>query len=254
MNLEAVHIQNALQRELAKRCEENPKYSLRSFATTLGISHTLLSLVISGKRSPSRKLQRRIRELLGPETMAAAATPLTDPQHQGKAHVVRYEQIALDSFSLISEWHHYAILSLLEIADAKFESRWIAKRLGITQAQAKLAMERLQRMGLVAKIQGRWKQSVNPIRVENEISTSATRKFHRQLLAKATESLESDPMEMRDFSSTTIAMDPKLVPYAKERIRKFRRELSDELERSDTPKEVYHLSVQLFPLSKSKGE
>jgi DNA-binding MarR family transcriptional regulator len=250
MSLEAVHIKQALQQELARRCEANPKYSLRSFAAALGISHTLLSLVISGKRNPSGKLQRRIRDLLGPEVMTQMAGSQSPIKTSGT--VVRYEQISLDTFSFISEWHHYAILSLLEIADSKFDSRWIAKRLGITQAQAKLAMERLERVGMISKINGQWKQVVKPLKVENEISTSATRKFHRQLLSKAAESLEEDSVEVRDFSSTTIAIDSKLIPYAKERIRKFRRELCEELEKSSAPKEVYHLSVQIFPLSRKE--
>jgi hypothetical protein len=45
-------------------------------------------------------------------------------------------------------------------------------------------------------------------------------------------------------------MNPKNVPYAIERIRAFRRQLTDELEVMDESEEVYNLTVQLFPSSR----
>ena len=49
-------------------------------------------------------------------------------------------QMTLDSFAFISDWFHYGILSLLEIAGARFEARWVARHLGITEIEAKSAI------------------------------------------------------------------------------------------------------------------
>ena len=54
------------------------------------------------------------------------------------------------------------------------------------------------------------------------------------------------------MSSMTLAIDPKLVPIAIKEIRKFRRKLTKFLESAAPAKEVYELSVQLFPISKGK--
>jgi uncharacterized protein (TIGR02147 family) len=151
---------------------------------------------------------------------------------------------------MISDWFHYAILSLLELPDSKFESRWISKRLGISILDAKLAIDRLQRLGLVEKNEaGRWQQAGKPLKIENSLSTAATRKFHKQLLVRASESIDKDPIGNRDFSSTTFAMAPALIPYARQRIQKFRRELTAELESKGTPETVYFMTVQMFPVS-----
>ncbi len=49
----------------------------------------------------------------------------------------------------------------------------------------------------------------------------------------------------------TLAMDPEMVPYAIEKIKKFRRILADELEKAKPGKEVYNLTIQLFPVTSS---
>jgi uncharacterized protein (TIGR02147 family) len=162
--------------------------------------------------------------------------------------------MSLDSFALVSDWHHYAILSLLEIPGARSDARWIARRLGISEVEAKGAMERLMRMEIIEKVDGRWRQAVGPIRIGNNVPTAATKKFQKQLLLKAIESLENDPNEIRDFSSMTIAMDSAQIPYARERIRAFRRQLAEELEAKGSPDRVYEVTMQVFPVSQSLKE
>src|SRR4051794_29725601 len=53
-----------LQNELTRRCAKNPRYSLRAFAKALGMSHTVLSLVLSGKRPLSRKAALQVASAL----------------------------------------------------------------------------------------------------------------------------------------------------------------------------------------------
>lgn len=245
-----------IQNELAERCRKNPRYSMRAFARASGVSHTVLSLVLSQKRPLSTKAAAKLADFLDLDParrklfLGQRTSDLNQSLLERSKSGTDYEQISLDVFDVISDWYHFAILSLLELEDAKFEARWIAKNLRISEMQAKLAMERLQRLGLVSFLSdGRWKQTGKPIAVENKNSTASTRRFHKQLLAKAGESLENDSVEVRDFSSITFSMDPVHVEYAKKRIQAFRRELSEELESKGSPRAVYNLTVQLFPVT-----
>jgi uncharacterized protein (TIGR02147 family) len=77
---------------------------------------------------------------------------------------------------------------------------------------------------------------------------SSIRKNHAQCLELALDALERVPIELRDFSGMIIAADPELLPEAKQRIRALRREITEILE-GGKKKEVYRLSIQLFPLS-----
>lgn len=248
----ALDAKTILERELKRRCEANPRYSMRAFAQGLGVSHTALSLILSGARPPSRKMVALISERLGLspqekwELLISRATG-----EVSKGEVLQFDQISLDQFELLSDWYHYAILSLLELPKTKFEAKWLAKRLNISETQAKLSIDLLKRLNLVEEAtRGRWRQRGGPIKVENNVSTSATRKHHRQLLERAIHSLENDPFELRDFSAMTFVMDVKSIPYAKERIRSFRRELMQELETRGRPDEVYRLAVQIYPVTR----
>ncbi|MGK5081763.1 DUF4423 domain-containing protein [Bdellovibrionota bacterium FG-1] len=254
-----------LQRELERRCKANPRYSLRAFAKALELSPTILSLVLSGKRPLSRQAAHRIADRLSlrsdeclalldwantkPLRRALAPPPSSSPLNETSVY-----QMSLDSFALISDWYHYAILSLLEIPGAQFEASWIARHLGISHIEATAAMERLQRMEIVDQVDGRWKQATAPIRIGNNVPTAATKKFQKQLMLKAIESIENEPEENRDFSSMTFAIDPAQIPYAREEIRKFRRTLAQDLEARGSPKRVYQFTVQIFPVSQPLKE
>lgn len=249
-----------LRYEFSKRAKKNPGYSLRAFAKHLNVSHTLLSLFLNGHRNISSKMVEKIAERLqySPDKIAKMLESLSDgasvkkkSKNKYEVAAASYKKISLDQFSLISEWQHYAILSLLEISDTELTPEFIAKRLNISPLMAKLSIQRLMKFELIERTDdGRYRQSSGPIVVENTTSTVWTRKFQQQLISKAVESLQNDPIELRDFSSTTFAMDSQHIPYAVKRIREFRRGLTRELEAFGSPQEVYNLTVQIFPTSK----
>lgn len=251
-----------LQTELTRRIQRNPRYSLRRFAQALGISHTVLSLVMSGKRPLSKKAAARVSDFLGlgpQERDRLIANRARGKNGEARGVVLQASesetyQMSLDTFAVVSDWYHLAILSLLDIPSSRFEARWISIRLGISEIEAQAAIDRLQRLELVEKAEGRWRQSGHPIRFDNRDSTASTRKYHTQLLARAQESLERDDVAFRDFTSITLAIDPKDMEFAKQRIREFRRGLAAELEKRGSPKQVYSLNIQLFSLSQTTEE
>ncbi|MES2855815.1 MAG: TIGR02147 family protein [Bdellovibrionota bacterium] len=229
---------------LDERCKKNPGYSLRAFARSSGISHTVLSLVLSGKRTLAKKSAAKLADYL---ELAPEERNLLLKQQQTPAE---FDTLSLDAFNTISDWYHYAILSMLELPEAKFEARWISKRIGISILDAKLAIERLQRLGLVEEVEsGCWRQAGRPIKIENSLSTVATRKFHKQILGRAVESLDKDSIAVRDFASMTFAMDSSQVAYASKKIQAFRRELTAELESKGSADAVYYMTTQLFPVT-----
>lgn len=241
-----------------KRQNKNPSYSLRAFAKSLGISHTALSLIFSGKRDINSKLIAKVADKLDLSFrqrklfLAEHNHGLTSKDNENTEET--FNLIDEDQFNLISEWQHYAILSLLETKDFKMDYDWIAKRLGISSLLAKSSIERLFRLKLIAKnSKGKWEQAGGYIRPNNNQSTAARKAFHQQLIKQAYKSLKNDPFELRNHSAITFAMNPKDIPYAMERLKKFRIELSEELENMSTKEEVYNLCLQLFPVSRRQS-
>jgi uncharacterized protein (TIGR02147 family) len=171
-----------------------------------------------------------------------------------------FQQITLDSYAIISDWYHYAILELIRVRDFQPNIAWVAKSLGITKSEANIAVERLKRVGLLEITEkGQWKDQTaegKATNIHGDFTSGAARKLQKQVLEMSLRALEEMPStELRNHTSLTLAVHPEDLPLAKEKIKNFRRELAELLESNKNPTEVYHVNVSLYPVTKlSQGE
>ncbi|RYZ68697.1 MAG: TIGR02147 family protein, partial [Proteobacteria bacterium] len=148
--------------------------------------------------------------------------------------------------------YYFAVFNLLPLEDFEGCPFWISKRLRITTTEAKQALERLERIGMIARnLEGHYFQTQNDFKTTSDLADLSIRQGHYQNLDLARRSLDEDAVLERDFSEITMAIDPQDLPMAKEKIKKFRRELCTELE-SKRRREVYRMCVQLFPLTRNE--
>jgi len=250
-----VNPRQLLLEELERRCQTNPRYSLRAFAKALNLSPSALSMILRGERGLSKNLASQVSKKLGldPQMSESFIRNALKRKKSINPESYKFNQLSLDRFAVISEWYHFAILSLIETKDFKPVIAWISTRLEISLAEARAGVERLVRLNLLDTTKEKWKQIGDPIFLDNDKSTAATRRFQSQVLERAIFSLENDPMELRELNSVTIAIDPRQVDYAKKKIKDFLIELMNELEAKGPRREVYHLSTQLYPVSKNRG-
>ena len=249
--LDFYECQSLLLRELNYRKERNPNFSLRAFAKLLCISPAQLSQLISGKRRLTERQALKIAEKLSMSPnerieILRNIRPDFIPKDDSPTEV--FQILEDDQFKLISEWYHYAILSLGDLKNCKADTRWITKRLGISELQAIDAFSRLKRMGIIKIIGGKFKQVSKPLFTSSDRASIYIRRYHQKNLSLASEKLEIIPVEKRDFSSMTFAVNTKKLSIAKKLIQDFEKRLCKELEAGDKS-EVYTLSVQLFPLT-----
>lgn len=256
-----------LKTSLAERISKNPHYSLRSFAKGLGISPAMLSLVHHKKRNLNQSNAMRIAKRLG----------LTGNEAEYFCYLVQYEaakspeakelalerinnlnpsreitSLSLDAFKVISQWYHFPILQLLRLDNFEFQSKNIAKALGITAVEAESALERLVRLGILEEKDGAYKRLKNDLRVQSEEKNEALRAFHKQMLIKAIESLETQSTKEKYVGSQTIAIDLQQLPQARKHIDGFFEQMNAIFRKSAEPTEVYHLGVQLFRITRPK--
>jgi uncharacterized protein (TIGR02147 family) len=159
------------------------------------------------------------------------------------------QDLAEDEFRLISDWYHFAILTLGHIPN-RANAVWIAEQLGIKATVAREAFSRLQRLGLVRIVKGQFRQSSKPLTIKSEVPSAAIRKYHLQNLQLAAEKLERVPLKEREFSSITMAIRPEQMMKAKKMIEEFKQRLCNELESAGRPLQVYTLAIQMFPITK----
>jgi len=252
-----------LKEELAKRCERNPNYSLRAFSKACNLSPGELSQILSEKRVPSYKCAKKIMRGLDltPKEETQFLSSLADKhQRRGLKKLSRAfkdlkkvpapKTINIDLFRVIGDWYHYAVLMLTYTEGFKNDSKWIASQLSITELEAKLAIERLLKVGLIKEKNGTLiGTNENITTADKHLTTPALKRHTKQSLEKAIFSLENDPIEDRSHTYMSMAIDPNKINEAKKLIEEFTNKMSSYLE-SGRRTRIYEFGVYLYPLQK----
>lgn len=241
-----VELRVLLYEELLKRKNRNPAYSLRSFARDLGISKTALGDEVNGVR----RLSISSIEVVG-KALKFSDELVEDLKKDFREtyNNQTWTLIEGDELSFIEDWYYMGILSLAKLDEAKYCTSWIKDRLGISTSEAELALNVLSGQGFIENNDGRLVRKVKPLMTSVDIPSTSIREGHRQSLMKATEALDEVPVEFRDFTAVTYAIDSKKIKEVKEMVLKFHQKLGVMLE-DGVPDQVYRLNIQFFPLTK----
>ncbi|QQR82013.1 MAG: DUF4423 domain-containing protein [Deltaproteobacteria bacterium] len=96
---------------------------------------------------------------------------------------------------------------------------------------------------------GRLKQTVDKITTSPEMGMLALINFHREMLRKASESLEKHRTADRDISALTISVSKKQYEKIRERLNQVRREIHSMADTPEDKEVIYQINLQAFPLS-----
>lgn len=243
-----------LQKIFAERSRKNPKYSLRAFANSLELDSSTLSAILRGKRPLTTKMALKLIDRLEIEDPLQMQLLLMGTiGGKEAAQKIEYSEFDMASAEVIGSWEHFAILSVLELSKVKSDTKSIAKRLNIPMGVAMEALYRMEKLGLITKQDTQWKLTGKNMSTPNNIPNAKIRAAHRQHIERAIESLEKDPVDSRDITGITMAINSNKINDAKRLIQDFRRRLSAFLEAGNRDS-VYRLNVQLFPLTQENSK
>jgi uncharacterized protein (TIGR02147 family) len=244
-----------LQTELGRRCTRSPRYSLRAFARFLRVDHATLSQILRGKRPLTGRTVEKLGGRLGLERKAldhyVAHLHLANRLPE-KATLREAHQLALDAASVISHWHHYAILELLRLNSFKPDTRWIARVLGLAPDEVNVALTRLVRLGLLEMTEhARWTDKSGDAPAGIEGFTHATiQRLAEQVRTLCLAATAGGADERWEHCSTTLAINSDHLPAVRSLLAKFRRSLFALLDQDGPRDDVYQIEISLFPLTK----
>ncbi len=240
--------------------------SLRGFARIAGISHSYLSRVMNSQKTLSIASASKISQILDmtPEEEAhlmrlVARDQLAENSRSGqqlRARILKTKRspqnkVTLDNFKAVAEWHHFAILALLNTKEFRGTGRWIGERLGIPHEIAKESFERLVKLGFIRKENGKYvAMNDGDIETPHDVASQAVRENHRQHLHLAGLALTSLPPEQLEFQNASIPMNKADIPKAKKRLRLFMDAFIRDLEKNPG-EEVFQVNLQFYMLSKN---
>ena len=258
--------------QAAKRTR--PSFSFRLFSKLAGLrSPNFLKLVIDGERNLGADSVGRFSQALG--LAGADAEFFADLVAFGQAQTLAdknraFERIAAsrrfraarridgELFAYLSHWYNPAIRELAARDDFQEEPRWIAAQLRprISPAEAAEAMKLLLSLGLLVRDpnSGRAVRGEPTLTTEHEVRSLGAAAFHRQMLERAAQSIETVPAAERDLAALTVCVSAETAALVKQRIHQFRETLTQLCDADAKGSTVYQLNIQWFPLSLSKED
>ena len=248
---------------------QNRAFSFRYFAREAGFSsQSTLKLVMDGKRRLTHKSVPKICKGLKLSAQEAEffenlvffnqaeSSDEKNRYFQRMSKNQRYRQIRnleARQFEYLSNWYYPAVRELINFSDFQENPAWIARRLHphISEREAKRALNLLLKLGLVEKgTDGRLQQTSPALTTGAEVKSLAVKNFHRAMSERAVASLDSVKASQRDISGITLGIPSKRVGELKTLIDQFRKDIASSLGSFQEPAdEIYHLNIQLFPLT-----
>jgi len=249
-------------------------FSHRFFARQAGLrSPNFLKLVMDGERNLGSETLPKFCHALGLIGDAAAffADLVTLDQAESiEAKNRAFERISAcrrfrearridgDLFTYLSHWYYPALRELAAREDFQENPKWIGAQLRpkISANEAAKALSLLLSLGLLVRDEttGTIVRGEPTLTTEHQALSLATANFHRQMLERAAASIETVPRDLRDLAALTVCVSATTAAVVKERIHKFREELTQLCDKDEKGTTVYQLNIQWFPLSAHVGD
>ncbi len=248
---------------------ETRAFSYRYFSRKAGYSSpNFLKLVIDGQRNLSaNSIDRfaRALKLTATEKRFFADLVAFDQAADHEERNTAFEKISasrtfrsarrIDAafFDYLSHWYYPAIRELAARPDFRAEPEWVARQLlpSIKTDEARRALDLLFEFGLLTREDdGTIGRADVGLTTGHEVRSLAVANFHRQMLARAADSIELVSGDRRDVSAITACISRDTVAELKRRVHDFREQVMDLCAREEAREAVYQLNIQLFPLSR----
>lgn len=241
------------------------KFSVRSFAAQVGFkSIGFLTMVLKKERNLSLKSAQKIAEALHlqksdsdffeklvlfnqAETLEDKDLRYQDLLNFHKFRSIRQADAA--QYEFFAHWYVVAVLEALGTELAKGGLDAIAASMRVDRSKVDHAIEILSRLKFIEKNGQTWKRLEPAISTEREIKNLTVRRFHREMIAKALETIDGLPAKDRELGSLTISLSSAKFEELRRRIFQFQQDLNALYSDDPDPEKIYQMNIQLFPLA-----
>ncbi|MCR9204151.1 MAG: DUF4423 domain-containing protein [Halobacteriovoraceae bacterium] len=246
-------------------------YNLKNWANRLGYkSPSSLAMVLNKQRLPTVKMivsfsedfnftksERKYFEILVEiERKKIAGKDFSELLSEANklSGQTEYQKINYDQFSVVSDWHCYAIKALVSNPNFLYDLDWIHKALRrkITRAQIKNAIQNLKNVGLLVDDSERGlKENPTKTHTGNQVPSAAIKNHHRGMLVQAAQALDEQTVKNRMFQGLTLNVKKKDdLSKAMADIVDFVNEFNEKYRDDKAGDAVYQLNIQLFEHTK----
>lgn len=254
-----------LSRELEIRKKRRPLYSLRAFARDLSLSPSTLSDLLKDKTGLSVARAQKTSQMLGLKDEEQAHfvdlvqlknTSVASRQQEILNRIEwrlksRDYKLSNEDYSLIYDWHHFAILEMLDLKIKGINSNILAERLGLKKIVVLNALKRLYKLNLI-RPSGRFFATTSAkTQVGDQDVSLAIQKYHVQILNKSQQALKKQPLQNRNFQTAVFSVRKNDLQSLMRDMNEMTENLIRKYHVKPNKDLVYCLSQQLFSLEEN---
>lgn len=261
-----------IKRELTARVRRRPLYSQRAFARDMGLAPSSLTDFLKGRIGFSSGRISQISKQLGLSVEQKehwsdlVESKFSRDIDKRKLSLIRVKArleaeksaLTMEEFKTISEWQHFAYLDLVDMNSAKYSDvKVAAAALQLPLKVMKESTQRLIHLKLLRETES-GNYEVDPRRnVGNQIPSEGIRSFHHQILEKAMIALETQSMDRRFNSSTTVGLPKSKIPIIIQELQSMCFKILEphlQAANGEPSEELYCLGIQFFDLLAQQTE
>ncbi len=251
--------------DLFQHLRSRGKFSARSFAAQAGFgSIGYITMILKGERNLTAKAADRVADALkltkGEREFFVKLVHFNsldkledkDAAYQDLLSSKNYRKIRkLDAsnYDFFSHWYYVALLEVLDtnLKDASIDE--IATAIRVSAHDVESGLKVLQDLKFIEKTPTGWRRLDTMHQTEPQVRSLSVRKFHREMISKALESIDTYPADQRELGSLTISLSKERFEEMRKKIFEFNREMNELFSNDPSPDRVYQLNFQLFPLA-----
>lgn len=256
-----------------KKRKDGKRFSMRAMAKKLGVSVSLLSLILKGKRNLPIRLVDPLCQLLdidnvdrddilrqvltksGAEIDRALDLISFSEKKRPSLKKLQWETIAKSESEFIADWTDIAIFLCTALKDFDGTPEFVSRRLFLDLGLVNKKMIRLAESGFLKNVDGKMVKAKKTLQVKSAKDLSLIRKYHKAHLENAIWALDqnTEPKDLQNrlITGMSVTVSKRSIAALKQKIQSFLVEVA-ELCSEEDPDEVFQLGIQFFPLSKIK--
>ena len=190
---------------LQSKTDQNPNYSMRSFAKKLGISPGGLSLILNKKKKLSVARAYEVAssiELSSDETDYFVTLVQLESSHNEQVKHQCLEKLKrlnprlqnakelhkallnLEKFKMISKWYGLVILELLSEIENKWNFIAIQGYLKVPKNELEIMLDRLIKLGLILEYNGIYKRITGSVIVDSSYPNNGLQNYYKEIHKK----------------------------------------------------------------------
>ncbi|HNY32312.1 MAG TPA: TIGR02147 family protein [Fibrobacteria bacterium] len=165
---------------------------------------------------------------------------------------VSYQVVGEDRIEYFSHWVHAALRSMLDYHafDGDYDALGADLNPPVDGQTVKASLFLLERLGMARRTATGYEVLDNHLHSGEAWKSEAIKHFQKETMDLASRCLDRVPAARRDISTMTMNIDAETLGDLKVMVREFQENVARLVEGSSKSDRVYHLNIQLFPLSR----